>query len=178
MRGLRKLGRMHRIKNPWLHRPEYHCFGCAPTNEAGVRMNFYANGSEVVCYWKPEARFQGWVDTLHGGIQSVLLDEICAWAVLNELKTSGVTVKMETRFRKPVSTKDDYLVLRAKVTDVKRNLATIHATLSDSRETCCTEAVCTYFTFTREKAREMGLQSVDYDAEEVDEETVIASLRK
>ena len=44
------------------------------------------------------------IDTLHGGIQAVLLDEICAWVVLRKLQTTGVTSKMETRYMKPVNT--------------------------------------------------------------------------
>ena len=152
---------MRRIKNPWLNQSGYYCFGCSPDNESGVKMTFYANEHEVVSYWKPESRFQGWVNTLHGGIQSVLLDEICAWAVLNELHTSGVTVKMETRH----------------VTEIKRNLVSIQATLSDSNGVCCTEAVCTYFTFTSEKARNMGLGNVELEEEEIDENVLAAALR-
>ena len=54
----------------------YNCFGCAPNNESGVKMEFYEDGDEVVSIWKPRPEYQGWLNTLHGGIQSVLLDEI------------------------------------------------------------------------------------------------------
>ena len=30
-------------------------------------------------------QFQGWIDTLHGGTQAVLLDEICAWVILRDV---------------------------------------------------------------------------------------------
>ena len=60
----------------------------------------------------PRPEYQVWLNTLHGGIQSVLLDEICGWVVVRKLQTSGVTSKMETRFRKPVSTTDFHVVLR------------------------------------------------------------------
>ena len=76
----------------------YNCFGCSPDNEAGVRMEFYEDGDEVVSIWKPRPEYQGWLNTLHGGIQSVLLDEICGWVVFRKLQTGGVTSKMETRF--------------------------------------------------------------------------------
>ena len=51
----------------------YNCFGCYPDNEAGVRMEFYEDGDEVVSIWKPRPEYQGWLNTLHGGIQSCLL---------------------------------------------------------------------------------------------------------
>ena len=101
----------------------YNCFGCSPDNEAGVRMEFYEDGDEIVSIWKPRPEYQGWLNTLHGGIQSVLLDEICGWVVFRKLQTGGVTSKMETRFRKSISTNDTHLVLRASLREQKRNIA-------------------------------------------------------
>ena len=105
---------MKKIINPWKDMEGYNCFGCSPDNEAGVRMEFYEDGDEVVSIWKPRPEYQGWLNTLHGGIQSVLLDEICGWVVFRKLQTGGVTSKMETRFRKSISTNDTHVVLRLK----------------------------------------------------------------
>ena len=77
---------MKKIINPWKGLEGSNCFGCAPNNEAGVKMEFYEDGDEVVSIWKPRPEYQGWIDTLHGGIQAVLMDEICAWVVLRKLK--------------------------------------------------------------------------------------------
>lgn len=156
---------MRRIKNPWVGRDGYFCFGCCPHNEAGMKMDFYADGEEVVSRWAPEVRYQGWIDTLHGGIQAVLLDEICAWAVMYRMNTSGVTSRMETRYRKSISTNDAFVQLRARVTEVRRNLATVEATLCNSRGEVCTQAVCTYFTFSPEKAAEMGFMGCELGPE-------------
>lgn len=159
---------MKKIVNPWKGMDGYNCFGCAPNNEAGVKMEFYEDGDEVVCFWKPRSEYQGWFNTLHGGIQSVLLDEICAWVVLRKLQTTGVTSKMETRFRKSVSTTDAYLSLRASIREQKRNIVTIDARLFNEKGELCTEAVCTYFTFPQEKARsEMYFRSCEVEPEEV-----------
>ena len=93
---------MRLIKNPWIGAEGYHCFGCCPDNPFGLQMQFYEEGDDVVCLWHPSSRYQSWDNTLHGGVQSVLLDEICGWVVFHKLQASGVTAKMETRFRKPV----------------------------------------------------------------------------
>ena len=37
----------------------YNCFGCSPDNEAGVRMEFYEDGDEIVSIWKPRPEYQG-----------------------------------------------------------------------------------------------------------------------
>lgn len=159
---------MKKIINPWKGLPEYKCFGCAPNNEAGVKMEFYEDGDEIVSIWKPRPEFQGWIDTLHGGIQAVLLDEICAWVVLRKMQTTGVTSKMETRYRKAINTNDSHVVLRASIKEVKRNVVFIEARLYNKDGELCTEALCTYFTFSQEKAKqEMYFLECNVDTEEI-----------
>ena len=148
---------MQKIINPWKETEGYNCFGCSPGNPAGLHMDFYEDGDEIVCRWVPRAEYQGWLHTLHGGIQSVMLDEICGWVVFRKLQTAGVTTKMETRFRKSVSTDDRFVMLRARLRETRRN---------DSRGELCTEAVCTYFTFPPEKAaQEMAFHQCRVEGE-------------
>ena len=126
---------MKKIINPWLHKEGYYCFGCAPGNEAGVKMEFYEDGEDVVSVWRPEAKYQGWINTLHGGIQAVLLDEICAWVILRKLQTTGVTSKMETRYLKSVDTTDPYVVLRAHIVEQRRNIIILSTTTPNNTYT-------------------------------------------
>lgn len=55
---------MKKIINPWKGLEGYNCFGCASNNEAGLKMEFYEDGDEVVSIWKPRPEYQGWIDTL------------------------------------------------------------------------------------------------------------------
>lgn len=145
---------MKKIINPFINLEGYNCFGCAPNNPFGVKMEFYEDGEDIVCHWTPRSEYQGWLDTLHGGIQSVLLDEICAWVLMRKLQTAGVTSKMETRFLKPVSTNDSQITLRAHITEQKRNIIIIDATLENSAGEICSQSRCTYFAFPQEKAKQ------------------------
>ena len=174
---------MKKIINPWKGMKGYNCFGCAPNNDAGVKMEFYEDGNEVISIWKPQPQFQGWIDTLHGGIQAVLLDEICAWVVLRKLQTTGVTSKMETRYMKPVNTNDSYIVLKASIKERKRNIVFVEgmedlqvfrkkefveAAIYNNKEELCTKALCTYFTFPQEKAKEeMHFLSCEVEQDEI-----------
>ena len=115
---------MKKIINPWKGLKGYYCFGCSPENPMGVKMEFYEDGDEIVSFWKPKPEYQGWLDSLHGGIQAVLLDEICAWVIVRKLQTTGVTSKMETRYRKSISTNDTLLEIRASIQEQKRNYYT------------------------------------------------------
>ena len=158
---------MKKIINPWLNIDGYFCFGCAPDNEAGVKMEFYEDGDEIVSIWKPEAKYQSWIDTLHGGIQAVLLDEICGWVVTRKLQTTAVTSKMETRYLKPVSTKDEYLEIRASIKEQRRNIVIIEASLYNSQKVLCSHTVCTYFARSPEKAKEQGFPGCEVEQEDV-----------
>ena len=91
----------------------YHCYGCDPHSPQGLRMEFYEDGDDIVSVWNPRPEFQGWVDTLHGGIQATLADEISSWVVFRKFQTSGVTSRMEVRYHKPIRTTGGRIVLRA-----------------------------------------------------------------
>ena len=90
---------MKRITNPWRGMEGYRCYGCDPHSEQGLRMEFYEDGEEIVSVWHPRPEFQGWVDTLHGGVQATLADEISSWVVFRKFRTSGVTSRMEVRYQ-------------------------------------------------------------------------------
>lgn len=153
-----------KIKNPWQGKKGFYCFGCAPENPYGVKMEFYEEGDKVVCRWRPKAEYQGWIDTLHGGIQAVLLDEICAWAIMRQLQRTGVTSKMETQYKRPISTNDEYIDLEARVTEQKRNIVVVEAAIYNKVKELCTTAKCIYFTFPPDKARtEMGFEACELE---------------
>ena len=159
---------MKKIINPWKGLKGYYCFGCSPENPMGVKMEFYEDGDEIVSFWKPKPEYQGWLDTLHGGIQAVLLDEICAWVIVRKLQITGVTSKMETRYRKSISTNDTLLEIRASIQEQKRNIRLVKATIYNSAKEICTEAVCTYFTFSKEKSQqEMLFTSCEVEETEI-----------
>lgn len=143
---------MKKIINPWDGIEGYFCFGCAKVNEAGLKMDFYEDGEDIVSIWHPEAKYQGWLNTLHGGIQATLLDEICAWVIARKLQTTGVTSSMETKYMKPIMTTDEYIVIRARIREQRRNIVIVDASIFNKDRQECSKATCTYFTFSKEKA--------------------------
>lgn len=143
-----------RIINPWRGMDGYRCFGCDPRSEQGLRMEFYEDGDRIVSRWKPRPEFQGWVDTLHGGIQATLADEISSWVVFRKFQTSGVTSRMEVRYLKPIHTSEDHITLQATVVRQRRNIVDIEVKIFNSQDQLCTEALCIYFLFPKEKAHE------------------------
>ena len=157
---------MKKIINPWLDHPEYNCFGCCPDNPIGLHLEFYEDGDYIVSTWHPGHNYQGWIDTMHGGILSTLIDEVCGWVVTRKLQTSGYTVQLNVKFRKAVPSKADYrkavpttepeLTIRAKVSKQVRNLAYISAEITNSKGEVCNEGEAIYYLMNPEKAKEMG----------------------
>lgn len=145
---------MKKIKNPWVGEPTYHCYGCAPNSESGLRMEFYEDGDEIVSHWHPRSEFQGWRNTLHGGIQATLADEIASWVVFRKYQTSGVTSKLEVKYHKPIKTTDSHITLRASVKRQLRNILEIGVSIFDSEGELCTSAICVYFLFPQKRAFE------------------------
>lgn len=143
-----------KLKNPWKGLEGYDCFGCSATNPLGVKMEFYEEGDEVVSYWNPGAHYQGFLNTLHGGIQALLLDETCGWCVFRKLQTAGVTSKMEIKYLRPVSILDGELVIRASIADQKRNIVFLKAAIHNAAGEICTAAECTFFSYSKEKSIE------------------------
>lgn len=170
---------MRLIKNPWLGVEGYHCFGCCPDNPLGVQMQFYEDGDDVVCFWHPKDDYQSWENTLHGGIQSVLLDEICGWVVFHKLQTSGVTAKMETRFRKPIAIRQQYIELRAHLREKRRNIAIVDGEIRCAEGEILVECTCTYFTFDAEHApQQVPFRPTETIGEELSKEDIINQFIK
>lgn len=145
---------MKKIINPWLDKEGYNCICCSPNNPRGLHLEFWEDGNDIVSYWKPDRDYQGWVDTLHGGIQAMLLDEIAGWVVTRMLQTTGVTSKMEMQYLKPISTNDEGLTLRGRISRQMRNVAFIEAELINHEGQVCTKAMLTYFCASQAKAKE------------------------
>ncbi len=148
---------MPKIKNPYVNREGYNCFGCCPTNPTGLQMEFLLEGDEVVSNWHPSEAFQGWNNILHGGIQATLMDEIGSWFAIIEGKTSGVTSSLNIRYKKPVPTDKGAIKLIARHKETRRNLMTVDIQLFAPDGQLCSEAVATYFMLHPKIAKEQFL---------------------
>lgn len=158
---------MRKIKNPWMQKDGYNCFGCSPDNPIGIHMEFYENRDEIISFWHPQTQYQGWVDTMHGGILATIIDETAGWVVFRKLQTSGMTTKLELKYRKPVMTTEPQITVRGHIVEQRRNLMTIDVRIENSKGETCVEGRATYFAFDKAKAAEMGFTSCDLEGDEL-----------
>ena len=145
---------MKKIKNPFagLEDKGYNCFACCPSNPYGLKMEFFEDGEDIVCFWDSRGEYQSWVNTLHGGIQATILDEIGGWVVSRKLQTTGMTSHLNVKYRQPAPAGDGIrLEVRARLKQMRRNLAFIEATISHDGQVC-SSADMIYYCFPKDKA--------------------------
>ncbi|HRS54413.1 MAG TPA: PaaI family thioesterase [Bacteroidales bacterium] len=139
---------MRKINNPYNYLPNYNCFACSPFNTKGLKMIFWEEEEEILCNWVLDKYFQGYPGILHGGIQATLLDEISSWLVNVKLKTAGFTEKLNVQYIKPVRLNEgEAITLRAKLVEVKDNIAIVNALLFNKSGVLCTQAEVHYFIY-------------------------------
>ena len=159
---------MKKIINPFLKEGQeygYNCFACAPHNPFGLKMEFYEDGDDVVSFWHPHTNFQGWVDTLHGGIQATLLDETAAWLISRKKQVSGMTTNLNVKYKKPIPTVEGTeLEIRARIKETKRMFVIMEAEITCGGEVC-TQAELTFYCFSKEKS-EKEFNFRPYEVEE------------
>ena len=156
---------MKKILNPYLNKEGYNCVCCAPNNPVGLHLEFWEEGEDVLTIWNPGENYQGWINTLHGGIISMLMDEVAGWVINRKLQTTGVTMQLNVKYQKPVMTTDSQITVRGHIASQRRNIVTIHLTLENSKGEVCDEGEAIYFTFGPDKAKEMGFDSCKVEGE-------------
>lgn len=149
---------MRKILNPWIGKDGYHCFGCCPENETGLKLEFFEDGQDVLTRFLPHSEHQGWNGMLHGGISATLLDETMGWAVMRFLSTTGVTARMELRYSKPVLLTQGQVEVRARIKETRGRLAYLEAEIRSPRKEVLVTATATYFLFDKDEARKMGME--------------------
>ena len=82
------------------------CIMCGLDNEYGVKAPFYSmEDGSVITLFSYREQHQSYPGRVHGGLITAMLDEMglrALWALELDEKTFGVTMSLETKYRKPV----------------------------------------------------------------------------
>ncbi len=81
-----------------------HCFGCGPSNPAGLRLSFIESDEGVEVEYTVPAQLQGATGIVHGGIQATLLDETLCMTAYAKAGTPVFTGELTVRYLRPVPT--------------------------------------------------------------------------
>ncbi len=106
----------------------------------GLKMEFLEDGDDVVCIWNSADNCQGWLKTLHGGIQATMMDEIGGWIVCHKLQTAGMTVQLNMKYRHPVPAGEGVVIeIRGRIKEMNEGKV-------------CSSCEMIYCCFSKEKA--------------------------
>jgi acyl-coenzyme A thioesterase PaaI-like protein len=87
------------------------CVGCGQANPFSLRLSFVVDHADAsVSTWlRPDLRFQGAMETTHGGMISLLLDEAMGKA-LSAQGIKGPTAHLGVNFRRPMILGEEYCI--------------------------------------------------------------------
>jgi acyl-coenzyme A thioesterase PaaI-like protein len=78
------------------------CFCCGTENPHGLHLNVIEDGpAGVKTEFIADKRYCGWSRYLHGGVISLIFDELLGWVSFH-LGYDAVTARLEVRYRQPV----------------------------------------------------------------------------
>ena len=78
------------------------CFVCGMENPHGLKIKVEQDGpNQVRCEFIADDRYRGWSNYLHGGIFSLVFDEMLGW-LSRYMGHDAMTARLEVRYRKPV----------------------------------------------------------------------------
>jgi uncharacterized protein (TIGR00369 family) len=133
----------------WLNNDDWgfesNCFVCESTNEAGLRIPFYADAEEgvVTARFTLSGTYSGAPTFIHGGITMAVLDEAQAWATIALGGKFAVTTETTTRFRRPVIVDGTYEV-RAWLTEQGEKTIFTAAEVRDEADEVCASTTATF----------------------------------
>lgn len=132
--------------------PEYQgCFACGQDNEKGLHLEFYfdRNREQVFSEFTLPEHFRGFERIIHGGIVSVILDEVMAWTAMQITGEITVTTAISVKFIMPVMPDAPYRA-EGRVTGTEDGKVNVSACIIDMKGKMCAESE-SVFTILRGK---------------------------
>ena len=93
------------------------CFACGEENPIGLHLHFFWIPDGAVAFFTPRAEHQSYDGRMHGGLITVLLDEIMGNYLFRKEGVPAYTARIDLRFRTPVRIGD---TIRCEGHEVKR----------------------------------------------------------
>lgn len=107
-----------------------YCFVCGPKNPIGLKLDFSFNGKTMSTDFVPLKEHQGYMDIVHGGIISTLLDEVMVKCAI-EMGMPAVTAQMDIRLRKALNIGQKITVSAEIIKDTKKVLTSYAKAVTD-----------------------------------------------
>ncbi len=130
------------------------CFCCGPENPTGLKLRFIKDSdTSVSTTFTPPDDWTGWGRIMHGGFQSLLLDETTSWAAFGALgERSFVTRQITVRFLQPVHVGQPLTII-GRVTEDRGRTVLVHGEIRSAAGEVLTEADSVLFRLDEQAMR-------------------------
>jgi uncharacterized protein (TIGR00369 family) len=115
-----------------------YCFVCGHKNPIGLKLDFLFDGNTIKTEFTGSKEHQGYVNIVHGGIISTLLDEAMVKLAI-AMDMPVVTAQMEIRLKKALKVGEKIIVTAEILKDTKKILEA-HAKAVTADNTVIAEA--------------------------------------
>jgi uncharacterized protein (TIGR00369 family) len=109
-----------------------YCFVCGPKNPIGLKLDFRFNGKTIKTDFIPQKEHQGYLDIVHGGILSTLLDEAMVKLAI-AMDMPAVTAQMDVRLKKALRVKERVTIEARIVKTTKKLLEACAEAVTENR---------------------------------------------
>ncbi len=107
-----------------------YCFVCGPKNPIGLKLNFSFDGEKIKTEFIPRKQHQGYMNIVHGGIISTLLDEAMVKLAI-EIGMPAVTAQIDIRLKKALKVGKKIIVTAEILKKTKKILAAYAEAITD-----------------------------------------------
>ncbi len=115
--------------------PNNRCFACSPDHPTGLRMRFAVEGDEVVTRFTPKDTHEGAPGVMHGGLVTMIADEVACWALIALRGKFGFTGTMASRFPRAVRVGRE-IEGRARIKTESTRVTHVDVRLAQEGDTC------------------------------------------
>lgn len=110
---------LNKAEKEWLHKEEEKagknleeypkdkaygmCFACGEDNPVGLHLRFFPVSDGQMAFFTPKPEHQSYNGRMHGGLITVLLDEVMGNYLFNKEGVPAYTARIDLRFREPIA---------------------------------------------------------------------------
>ncbi len=120
-----------------------YCFACGKNNPIGLHLTFKFDGERIFANKILSREYEGYENTVHGGIISTMLDEIMCKFIDAKYHEKALTGRLEVRFKYPTPINQE-VKITAWQENQRKNIITMRSTVETADGVITAEATALF----------------------------------
>jgi acyl-coenzyme A thioesterase PaaI-like protein len=120
------------------------CFGASETSPLNKKLDLYTDGESLFTQFKPNSNHMGWGGVVHGGVFSVILEELLGLEAVLKTKQACIAKNITVNFQGPTSFNDVYTLVAKLETSIGNHQIDVIGEVFNSGSILCLSACGRY----------------------------------